>query len=148
MKNKDRRKNKSYKKKSDTRLYDLIRQELEDRGVDTQKLSITIEPGPRAMIDGQVYSRKEKEVIAEAIIDAAGIDDIEDNTVIVEGIRADDGEEDGTFQSLDDLEEDNYGTEDVFESIEEGEPYTPPTSHIFTELPNMIQWQKKKNRTY
>ena len=127
-------------------LYDKIIQELEDLGIETEILSISVENGPKVIIDGEVYSHKDKELITQTIIEMIGIEDVEDYTSIMEGIHEESSIDGEDLENIDDIEDNSYGTEDIYESIEEGEPYIPPVNHIYSELSQKIRWKKKKDK--
>ena len=129
--------------KAQQELYDTILQELEDLGIQIELLSISVEKGPKVIIDGEVYSHKDKELIIQTIIDVIGIDDVEDYTSIMEGIHEESLINGEIFDNIDDMEDNSYGTEDIYESIEDGEPYIPPINHIYSELSQKIRWKKK-----
>ncbi len=132
--------------KKEKALYEAILQELEDIGIDTELLTISMEKGPKVVIEGEVYSHKDNELIYQVLSDTLGIEEIENYTVIMAGIREESSVNGEDFENIEDLEDDSYGTEDIFESIEDGEPYIPPVSHVYTELSQNIKWKKKKNK--
>jgi hypothetical protein len=137
----DMKRKKSIKKEPYGELLASINAELDDLGVETDELDISIEEGPVVILNGEVSSHKEQDLIHQCIRESVGIEDIEDYTQ-VEGDNLDYDEEYGS--SIDDYYEDSYGTEDIYESIEDGEPYIPPTNHIFTDLPKTVRWRKRK----
>ncbi|MGB2651523.1 MAG: BON domain-containing protein [Candidatus Omnitrophota bacterium] len=132
---------------SDRKLKELILRQLKELGVDLDVIKIKVEKGPRVSLRGEVYSDRERHMVLQTVIDTVGADAISDGLVVVHGLY-DDIEEDGGYRGdgLTDQDEDFIGTEDVFQSIEDGIPYIPPTSPAYQKTTEKEEWKKRKKK--
>ncbi len=83
-------------------------------------------------------------MIEEVLMDIVGVDDIVDELVIIDGIVEDDDEDMYDDEDAYDEDDDSMGTEDAFQSVEDGIPYTPPTSPSYQESPGSSRRKKKR----
>jgi hypothetical protein len=126
-------------------LKELILEQLADASIGTETIEVEIVDGPQVILRGKVDFSSERRMIKAIIMDVDGIDDIVDELVVIRGVS--DGTEDETrdLGSVPyDEDEEFVGTEDVFQSVENGVPYIPPTSPTYQESPKNIRWKKKK----
>jgi hypothetical protein len=133
---------------SNEELRELILEQIKNLGVDLDAVEIEVINGPKVVLRGKVGSDSEREMIKQTIIDIVGIDDVVDELVVIQGV--DDGLEDEESREeseLRDQDEENMGTEDAFQSVEDGIPYIPPTSPTYQESPKKIRWKKRKKKT-
>lgn len=126
-------------------LKELLIVELKSCGVDTDLIRIKVDKGGHIILRGEVYSKSEKMMILQTIMDETGMDDITNELTIIQELYVDlDDKEREERDGLFDEDDDNIGTEDIFRSIEEGIPYIPPTNPAYHESSETIKWKKKK----
>jgi len=126
-------------------LKELIVEQLEDAGVDIETIEVEIVDGPQVILRGKVDFGSERRMIKATIMDVVGIDDIVDELVVIRGVS--DGTEDEARDpeaAPYDEDEEFVGTEDVFQSVEDGVPYIPPSNPTYRESPKNIRWKRKK----
>ncbi|MDP8259089.1 MAG: hypothetical protein P9L90_06695 [Candidatus Aadella gelida] len=111
-------------------LKDILIQ-LEEAGIDCGLIKIEMDEDGGIDLSGEVCSLKEKETVLQIIEDGFGIENIKDELVILEGI-VDDGVSGEQKEDISDSEK-VEDTEDVYTSIENGVPYTPPSEPIYRE---------------
>lgn len=127
-------------------IKELIQEQLKELDVDSDSIEVDIVDGPKVVLSGKVESRGEREMIEEMLMDIVGVDDIVDELVIIDGGTVDDDDEDMyDDEDVYDEDEDSMGTEDAFQSIEDGIPYTPPTSPSYQESPGSSKRRRKRN---
>ncbi|MDP8299996.1 MAG: hypothetical protein P9L88_08875 [Candidatus Tantalella remota] len=127
-------------------IKDLVIDELKGSAVDVGDIEIEVLDGPRIILKGTVDSIGEHYLVTETITGIVGIEDISDELIIINA--PDDGSEDdrcddGGLMNRDDEE---IGTEDAFQSMEDGIPYIPPTSPSYKESSEITEWKKKKRK--
>ncbi|RKY42778.1 MAG: hypothetical protein DRP85_01855 [Candidatus Makaraimicrobium thalassicum] len=129
---------------SNEELRELILEQLKDRGIDTEAIEVEIIDGPRVALNGKVDSVSEQKMIRQTITDMVGIDDIIDELVVIQDI-SDCPEDEGPREKseLYDQDKEYMGTEDAFQSVEDGVPYIPPTSPSYRESSKTVKWRKR-----
>jgi len=126
-------------------IKELIQEHLKELDVDFDSIDVDIVDGPKVVLSGKVESRGEREMIEEVLMDIVGLDDIVDELVIIDGGTVENDDKDlYDDEDVYDEDDDSMGTENAFQSIEEGIPYTPPTSPSYKESPGFSK--RKKNR--
>lgn len=110
----------------------LIKEGLEELGVDMDSMDIDIEDDCRLVIRGRASSRRQKELIAQTVSEELGIDEVVNEMIIARGGPEDDIDEDPDDEyDVKDEDDDTVATEDLAQSLEEGIPYIPPSRHLF-----------------
>ncbi len=113
-------------------IKELVKEGLEDLGVEIASIEIEAVDDSRVVLRGRAASRREKELIAQAVEDALGVDYVVNELAVSqngsEPVVDDDEDEDEDIRDDDD---DTVGTEDLARSIEDGIPYIPPTRPLF-----------------
>lgn len=123
-------------------IRELIFEQLRDEGVDIDVLEIEVTDGPGVIIKGKVDSEGEHYLIKKTIMDIVGIDDLEDELVIIDEPESvfEEGEEGGLYN----CDKDSELTEDAFESLEDGIPYIPPLRPLHDESDEHMTWKRQK----
>jgi len=133
---------------SNEELRELILEQIKDLGIDLDTVEIVVTGGPKVILKGKVNSDSEREMIKQTIMDMVGIDDVIDELVVIQGVNDSSEDEESREESeLYDEDEENIGTEDAFQSVEDGIPYIPPTSPTYQESPKKIKWKRQKKKT-
>ena len=128
-------------------LKELILEQLVDAGIDTEAMEVEIGEGPRVILRGKVDFNSERAMIKEIIMDVAGVDDIIDELAVIRGAAGvDEDDSAGEEKTPCENDEEFVGTEDMFQSVEEGVPYIPPTNPTYQESSKNITWKKRKTR--
>ena len=124
-------------------IKELIFEQLRDEGVDIDVLEIEVTDGPRVIVKGKVGSEGEHYLIKKTIMDVVGIDDLEDELVVIDEPESivEENDEGGLYN----CDKDEELTEDAFESLEDGIPYTPPLRPLHDESDEHMTWKKRKN---
>ena len=122
----------------------LIREQLREVDIIPESFEIEVVEGPQVILRGKIDSRGERAMVMQIIIDVVGIDDIVDELVVVRDENTEESEEFFEDADVRNPEEGDIGTEDAFQSIEDGIPYIPPTRHSYQEFPETKR--KKKSR--
>lgn len=128
---------------SETELKELVRDELEDLGIELDTIDIELEDDSRVLLRGKVPSRRLKELVAEAVGEALGADDVVNQIAVVRGANeepADDDDED--TDDIKDEDDDTVGTEDLGRSVEDGIPYIPPVKRAYREAHGQSKFRK------
>ncbi|MFH1394596.1 MAG: hypothetical protein ABIH09_00360 [Candidatus Omnitrophota bacterium] len=124
-----------------------IQDKCKSIGIDLDFVDIKIEDESRVVLNGEISSLKEKELLCQILMDELEVDDIVDNLLII-----DETEDESCYDEPDEwLDDDNEcaGTEDVFRSVEDGVPYIPPTSQVYYREPSrLIRWKKSKKKAF
>lgn len=108
----------------------IILENLEDIGIRTELLDITVEDGQSIVVRGNIETEKDSETIIQTITEITGIEDIQDYMEVGDGFKFDpysDSIDDYDDEQMVDEDNESYGTEDIFRSVEDGLPYVPPT---------------------
>lgn len=117
---------------SSDNIKELLKEELEDLGVELSSIEIEAVGDFRVVLRGRAASHREKELIAQAVEDALGVDYIVNELAVAqdgpEPVAEEDDEEDEDIRDDDD---DTVGTADLARSVEDGIPYIPPTRPLF-----------------
>lgn len=113
-------------------IKELVKEELEDLGVEAGSIEIEAVDDSRVLLRGRAVSRREKELIAQAVEDALGVDYIVNELAVSqdgsEPVVDDDEEDDDDIRDGDD---DTVGTGDLARSVEDGIPYILPMRPLF-----------------
>lgn len=127
-------------------IKELILDEIKDLNVDSDSIEVEVIDGPKVILSGKVESPGEREMIEEVLMDIVGVDDIINELVVIDGASGED-EDDDASQDDDFYDEDgeSVGTEDAFQSVEDGIPYIPPTSPSYKESPGFSKRKKNRN---
>lgn len=106
-------------------IKELILDDLRDSDADIEGVEVEVSTGPVVVLKGKVDSEADREVIIETITDIVGVEDIQDEIIVIEDAEDLDAadSEDGEGS---DREDKDIGTEDAFQAMEEGIPYIPP----------------------
>ncbi|MEA3489157.1 MAG: hypothetical protein U9R44_02295 [Candidatus Omnitrophota bacterium] len=128
-------------------LREYILEQMRDMGIDPETIEIGIEDGPKIILRGKVDSVSERKMVKQTIMDLTDINDIVDELVVISGV-VDDLEDEKLMEEaeLHDEDDESLGTEDTFQSIEDGIPYIPPSAPTYRESPENIKWKKKKKK--
>lgn len=129
----------------------LILDEMRDLGINTETVEVEVVDGPKVILKGKVDSTSEKGMIKQTIMDVVGIDDISDELVVIEDTEEDfeeDFSKEEDEESVEEpLEEDeDIGTEDASQALEDGIPYIPPTSPTYQDSSSSIRRKRKKKK--
>jgi len=131
---------------SNEEIKEVILEYVKDLGVDTTVMEIKVVDGPGVILSGKVDSAQDHGAILATIMDVVGIDDIIDEMVVIQdpvSVLSEKDLCDEKASSCDEDEEEGE-TEDVFQSVEDGIPYTPPTSPVYQEHSETVRWRKRK----
>ena len=129
---------------SNKELRDLVKEGFEDLGVELDSIDIEVEDECRVVLRGRADSRREKELIGEAVEDALGVDEVVNELRVVRpGVEDVDDEEDDDSDDVRDDDNDIAGTQDLSRSVEDGIPYIPPMRRVYREA----QGRSKSRRT-
>ncbi|MDD3088465.1 MAG: BON domain-containing protein [Candidatus Omnitrophica bacterium] len=114
---------------------EIVKEELEEHGIDADDIEIDVEEdGSRVVIRGRVSSRREKDIVVEAVEEAIGADEIINSIVVARHADETGGDEDeGEDEELLDDDDEEIGTDDMGRSVENGIPYIPPERLVFRE---------------
>ncbi len=129
---------------SNEEIKELIIEQLKDIGVDTEAVEVEIEKGPSIVLRGTVESVADRYLIKKTIMDIDGIDDVQDELVVMdepEGLD-DDYSEGGLLNN----DGDDTMTEDAFEAMEDGIPYIPPDRPFRDEISEDPDWKKTRKK--
>ena len=120
---------------SNEELKDLVKDGLEDLGVELDSIDIEVEDESRVVLRGRADSRREKELIGEAVEDALGVDDVVNELRVVNpaAVEDDDEADDDDSDDIRDGDNDTAGTQDLSRSVEDGIPYIPPLRRLYRE---------------
>ncbi|NQT33514.1 MAG: BON domain-containing protein [Candidatus Omnitrophica bacterium] len=127
---------KNPKERSEEEIRKIILEQLDDQDIESDFVEMEIAKGPKVLLKGEVSSKKVREMIKQIIVDSTGIEDIVDRLIVPDDTDDDDDLRDEDGESM--------GTEDAFQSIEDGVPYVPPTDHEYREYPENKKRKKKK----
>lgn len=125
-----------------------IKEALLEQGIDMELITITVKDGPKIIVKGEVDSDNDKAIIIQTIKDTVYTEEVIDNIIVI-------GDEDGTVEEDEDdadreelMDEDNqsFGSSDVFEALEDGQPYVPPTTDSFEKSFETKRNNKKKRK--
>ncbi|MFH1877252.1 MAG: hypothetical protein ABH883_00385 [Candidatus Omnitrophota bacterium] len=142
-----------------------IIEQLEETGINSGLINIKILKGPKIILTGEVRSDSEKHfvsrIVADIIGENAGTESIIDRLSVSADFSDDlDGPEDEYYENRGMVDEDDesVGTQDVFQSIEDGIPYIPPDRSSFDEFSESLNdegpreedgddiWNRKKKK--
>ncbi len=113
----------------------IVCRRLNQNGIDPELIRITIMKGPKVVLNGEVYSLNTRRMIKQVVLSVDEIEDVIDKLMVVSSMYddLDDGDnsciDEGKYAADGDL----MGTEDMYQAIEDGIPYIPPTSASFEE---------------
>ncbi|MFH1411913.1 MAG: BON domain-containing protein [Candidatus Omnitrophota bacterium] len=127
------------------KLLKEILAQLDDAGIDCGPLKIEIDEDGGILLKGEICSFKEKETVMEIIEESFGIENITDELTVLEGIVDEEAESPGEKKVRLEEEDDDSDTEDIYQSIEDGIPYTPPSEPLFREEEHPPRKKKKNN---
>jgi len=126
-------------------IKELILDDLRDVDADVEGVEVEVSRGPVVVLKGKVDSEADREIIIETITDIVGVDDIRDEMIVIEDVEdldAAESEEEG----VSDQEDKDVGTEDAFQSVEDGIPYIPPMRPTHRGPSETSRWKKRKRR--
>jgi hypothetical protein len=118
---------------SGDQLKELVREELEDLGVEINLIEIEAEDDSRVVVRGRADTRRNRELIVQIVAETLGVDEIVNGLVVGSGGDDDDDplEDDDDDYEIKDEDDDTVGTEDMSRSMEDGIPYIPPSRPVF-----------------
>lgn len=119
---------------SSEELKGLVKESLEDLGVELDSIDIEVEDESRVVLRGRVASRREKELIGEAVEEDLGADEVVNELRVVrpDAEEVDDDDDDDP-DDIRDGDNDTIGTQDLSRSVEDGIPYIPPVRRVYRE---------------
>ena len=119
---------------SNEEIKGLVREDLEDLGVELESIDIEVEDESRVVLRGRADSRREKELIGEAVEEDLGADELVNELRVVRpDADEDDDDDDEDPDDIRDGDNDTVGTQDLSRSVEDGIPYIPPVRRTFRE---------------
>jgi hypothetical protein len=130
----------------------FIIESLKESGVDVDSVDIRLKKDGGLVLSGEVSSQREKAMIYKSVKDVAGIEDIEDDIIVLNdeeggmedlGGILDDHDDDG---SLYDEDNECVASQDIFRSVEDGVPYIPPTDPSFQDSYSDDPRQRRRSR--
>jgi len=128
-------------------LHELINENLKTAGVEPDLISIKIKKGSRIHLEGELDSRRIRDLIMQTITDIVGVDKVVDDTHIIDDSEEDIYDDDRDDSELFDEDNECVGTEDVFRAVEDGLPYIPPTTSRFDELEQSRRRKKERRES-
>ena len=133
------------KKSTNSEMNKLIYDELIVREVDCEFIEINVDNNMCATVKGEVTSEKAHNEIRNVMGKFVDPNKIADRVIVIEDLYEDVSNDlDQDEQEKKDLfdENDDSGTEDVYKSIEDGIPYSPPDD------PSFFNETRKKRRKH
>lgn len=103
----------------------LVFEKLYELGIDLDSIRIDVSKDNKIILKGEVFSDRAQNMVRQTIISLVGVDNLIDESIVIEGLYDHGDGEDDYNDAYD--EDSDYGTDDIFRSIEDGIPYIPPT---------------------
>jgi hypothetical protein len=127
-------------------IKELILDQLKDIGVHTDALEMEVKKGPSIELKGTVESAAERYLIKKTVMDIDGIDDVSDELVVMD--EPEEYNEDGEAENQGLLNRDagETITEDAYEAMEDGIPYSPPDRPLHDEMSDDTDWKIKRKK--
>ena len=132
---------------SNIELKELIIENLKDIGIDPELLDIHIKKNQRVVLRGDIYSEGEGNLIVQTIMDIIGIEHVKNEMRVNEGRSDDFYLDDEEEEYLLDEDNESYGTEDIFRSVEDGLPYVPPMVSSAEKLEKQSRRKKARRQS-
>lgn len=132
---------------SNDELRELVKDGLEELGVEPDTIDIEVVDESSVLLRGKAGSRREKELIGEAVENALGVDEVLNELRVArpEVDEAEEEDDDDTGDVIDD-DDDTVGTEDLTRSVEDGIPYMPPVKRVYREARERPKARKNDGR--
>jgi len=129
-------------------IENIVKEALLEQGIDLELITIIVKDGPKIIVKGEVDSDNDKAIIIQTIKDAVDIEDIIDNVIVLgdEYGTVEEDEDDADKEELIDEDNQSFGSSDVFEALEDGQPYVPPTNDSFEKSFETKRNNKKKRK--
>ena len=132
---------------SNEELKEIILEQLDEVGVAPGTVEVKVLKGPKLALEGKVDSDRRRELIVQTVRFATGIDDIIDEMIVVEEGFADyDEKREHEEYELYDEDNEYVGSEDVFQAVEDGVPYIPPTEPPFSKSSEAPEGERNQKR--
>lgn len=107
-------------------IKELVEDQLRDIGIDMSSIELVVSEGPRIVVKGTVDSESDRYLITRTITDIDGIENVSDELLVTDPSEWDEDEGREVMGGLFNQDDEDSITEDAFEAMEEGIPYTPP----------------------
>ena len=128
-------------------LKEVIIEHLKNIGIDTDTIEIIVSGTGPVVLTGKVNSDCERKMIKQTLMDVLDIEAIVDELVVIQSADTEDADSKSSdTPDLYDTDDETIGTEDAFQSVEDGIPYIPPSNPTYQESPETVKWKKKKKK--
>ena len=117
-------------------------------GIGHATFTVQVTDGPKVLLDGEIETEHVREIITQAINDVARVKDVVDGLIVVRELE-DPHFHDEMYYHDDEIydeDDESIGTEDAFQSVEEGIPYMPPTGSTSHDTYEELQRRERKRK--